>query len=172
MGPGTLTSLAAHPLAAGLRSREPESSAQGKNEMTSEGKNKSVLIMTILGIGLFFSQALFAQHVLMLPLQMSDGNREPISFMRPFYVIHAGAASTPSGPPSTAFTPAQTRHAYGFDQVTNQGSGQIIGIVDAYDDPNIASDLTVFDQKYGLAACTTANGCFRKVFSNGRVPAA
>jgi len=128
--------------------------------------------MTVLAIGLFFGQPLFAQHVLPLPLQTSKENPEPISFMRPFYAIHAGAASTPSGPPSTAFTPAQIRHAYGFDQLANQGGGQIIGIVDAYDDPNIASDLTVFNQKFGLAACTAANGCFRKVYSNGRVPAA
>jgi subtilase family serine protease len=140
--------------------------------MHSEGNNKSALIVTILAIGLFFCQPLFAQRPLPLPLQTSEENREPISFMRPFYVIHAGAASTPSGPPSTAYTPAQIRHAYGFDQVTNQGSGQIIGIVDAYDDPNIQSDLAVFDQKFGLPACTSANGCLRKVYSNGRQPAA
>ena len=42
-----------------------------------------------------------------------------------------------------------------------------IGIVDAYDDPNIESDLAALRQHYGLPACTTANGCFRKVNQTG-----
>src|SRR5262249_11467046 len=56
------------------------------------------------------------------------------------------------------FTPVQIQHAYGFDQVGflagnyngTAGQGQTIAIVDAYDDPNIASDLQVFDQAFGL----------------------
>src|ERR1019366_7589210 len=70
------------------------------------------------------------------------------------------------------FTPAQVRHAYGFDQVTNQGAGQTIGIVDAYDDPNAESDLGVFSAQFGLPACTSSNGCFRKIYSNGKKPVA
>jgi subtilase family serine protease len=139
--------------------------------MRFESNNKSALILKFLAIGLFFCQPLFAQRPISLPLQTSEENRDPISFMRPFYVIHTNAASTPSGPPSTAYTPAKMRHAYGFDQVSNQGAGQIIGIVDAYDDPNIQSDLTVFNQKFGLPACTSSNGCFRQVYANGRKPA-
>jgi hypothetical protein len=59
-----------------------------------------------------------------------------------------------SGP--VGYTPAQIRHAYGFDQIilgngaAGDGSGQTIGIVDAYDDPTLASDLHAFDQKFGL----------------------
>src|SRR5207248_671083 len=55
-------------------------------------------------------------------------------------------------------TPAQVRHAYGFDQISfnngtiaGDGTGQTIAIVDAYSDPNIASDLHVFDQTFGLS---------------------
>src|ERR1700675_1390524 len=140
--------------------------------MRFDSKSQSALILKILGSGLFFCQPLVAQRPLPLPLHTSEENREPISFMRPFYVIHTNAASTPSGPPSTAYTPAQMRHAYGFDQVTNQGSGQIIGIVDAYDDPNAESDLGVFARQYGLPACTTANGCFRKIYSGSKRPTA
>ena len=61
----------------------------------------------------------------------------------------------------TSFTPIQIRHAYGFDRVgfedathslvAGDGSGETIAIVDAYDDPNIASDLAHFDSTYGLA---------------------
>ena len=42
-----------------------------------------------------------------------------------------------------------------------------MGIVDAYDDPNAESDLGVYRSQFGLAACTTANGCFRKVNQSG-----
>jgi subtilase family serine protease len=39
--------------------------------------------------------------------------------------------------------------------------------VDAYDDPTAEADLGVYRSNYGLAACTTANGCFRKVNQSG-----
>ena len=47
------------------------------------------------------------------------------------------------------------------------GSGQTVGIVDAMDDPNAESDLATYRSTYGLPACTTANGCFKKVDENG-----
>ena len=60
----------------------------------------------------------------------------------------------PTPPPVPAiaapYTPAQVRHAYGIDQLGLTGAGQIIAIVDAYDDPTIASDLHHFDQAFGL----------------------
>jgi subtilase family serine protease len=55
------------------------------------------------------------------------------------------------------YTPAQIRQAYGFNNITfnngtvkGDGSGQTIAIIDAYDDPNIASDLHAFDARYAL----------------------
>ena len=58
-----------------------------------------------------------------------------------------------SGP--TGYSPAQIRHAYGFDQISfggvaGDGAGTTIAIVDAYDDPNIANDLKQFDKQFGL----------------------
>ena len=47
------------------------------------------------------------------------------------------------------------------------GHGQTIAIVDAYDDPNVASDLQTFDTQFGLPACTVANGCFVKSAPGG-----
>ena len=57
---------------------------------------------------------------------------------------------------SSGYSPAQIRHAYGFDQVkfgavVGDGAGQTIAIVDAYSDPNLASDLHAFDLQYGLS---------------------
>jgi subtilase family serine protease len=69
-------------------------------------------------------------------------------------------ASTPSG-----YFPADLRSAY---NLTSSGSAsQTIGIVDAYDDPTAEADLAVYRSQFGLPACTTANGCFRKVDQNG-----
>jgi subtilase family serine protease len=62
--------------------------------------------------------------------------------------------------------PVQLRTAYALPSTTN-GKGQTIAIVDAYNDPNIESDLGVYDSQFGLPACTTANGCFKKVNQTG-----
>lgn len=48
-------------------------------------------------------------------------------------------------------TPAQLDAAYGIAP-GNNGAGQTIGIVDAFNDPNIQSDLAAFDRAYGLPA--------------------
>ena len=49
-------------------------------------------------------------------------------------------SESPSG-----LTPAQIRHAYGLDQITGDGAGQTIAIIDAYDAPTILADLKAFD---------------------------
>lgn len=70
----------------------------------------------------------------------------------PALVAQPAANAAPTG-----LTPAQVRHAYGFDQIAfgggairADGSGQTIAIVEAGDDPNIVSDLAVFDRQFGL----------------------
>jgi subtilase family serine protease len=51
---------------------------------------------------------------------------------------------------------------------TASGSpSQTIAIVDAFDDPTAEADLGTYRGQFGLPACTTANGCFRKVDQNG-----
>jgi subtilase family serine protease len=46
--------------------------------------------------------------------------------------------------------------------------GRTVAIVDAFDDPKAEADLAVYRNQYGLPACTTANGCFRKVNGAGQ----
>ncbi len=70
-------------------------------------------------------------------------------------------ASTPSG-----FFPAALQAAYNLPSAT-AGTGQTVGIVDAYDDPTAEADLGVYRSQFGLPACTTANGCFKKVGQTG-----
>jgi autotransporter-associated beta strand protein len=54
-------------------------------------------------------------------------------------------------------TPSEYDTAYGlssltFGSVPANGAGQTIAIIDAYNDPNIASDLAEFDSYFGVAA--------------------
>jgi subtilase family serine protease len=74
------------------------------------------------------------------------------------------------GKKPTGYTPQQMRHAYGVDQIANQGAGQIIGIVDAYDYASVESDLAVFTTQFSLPACTKANGCLTVVYATGTKP--
>lgn len=78
-------------------------------------------------------------------------------------VMHSDYQIIPQASTTTVagFAPSQLRHAYGFDQVTfagpngpivGDGSGQTIAIVDAFNDPNVVSDLNVFDAQFGLPA--------------------
>lgn len=68
-------------------------------------------------------------------------------------------ASTPSG-----FGPADLRSAY---NISSNGSTATIAIVDAYGYTNAEADLAKYRAQYGLPACTSANGCFKKVDQNG-----
>lgn len=64
------------------------------------------------------------------------------------------------------FAPADLRSAYDLPSEAD-GSGQTVAIVDAYDDPEAERDLERYRSHYGIAACTTANGCFEKVNQRG-----
>ena len=75
------------------------------------------------------------------------------------------AAATPSG-----LFPADLQSAYKLPSGT-AGAGRTIAIVDAFDDPAAESDLGVYRSQFGLPACTTANGCFRKVGQTGSATA-
>ncbi|RYZ30852.1 MAG: peptidase S8, partial [Propionibacteriaceae bacterium] len=77
-----------------------------------------------------------------------------------------GRSSTTKAPkPPSGVHPADIRKAY--DLPKNGKKDQTIAIVDAYDNPNAEQDLAVYRAAFGLPACTTANGCFRKVDQRG-----
>jgi N-acetylneuraminic acid mutarotase len=68
---------------------------------------------------------------------------------------------TPNG-----YGPADLQSAYNLPSATG-GADQTVAIVDAFDNPNAESDLAVYREQYGLPACTTANGCFKKIDQRG-----
>jgi subtilase family serine protease len=64
------------------------------------------------------------------------------------------------------FGPADLAAAYKLP--TSAGAGQTVAIVDAMDDPNAESDLATYRANFGIPACTSANGCFKKVNQRGQ----
>ncbi|MFZ0341122.1 MAG: S53 family peptidase [Gaiellaceae bacterium] len=79
-------------------------------------------------------------------------------------VAHVASGTNPAVAVS-GYGPSDLDSAYNVP--TTLGSGKTVAIVDAYDDPNAASDLSTYRSNFGLPACTTANGCFKKVNQNG-----
>jgi len=67
-------------------------------------------------------------------------------------------ASSPQG-----LNPADIQSAYKL----SGSSTATVAIVDAYDDPTAEADLGVYRSQFGLPACTSASGCFRKVSQTG-----
>lgn len=88
----------------------------------------------------------------------------PAGRMRCFALIRTDIAgmkheATPSG-----YGPSDLQTAYSLTSFSkNNGTGITVAIVDAFDDPNAASDLAVYRAQYGLPACGPSNGCFTKV---------
>ena len=78
---------------------------------------------------------------------------------------HQGAGPQIMAGP-TGLGPKQIQSAYQLAGVSS--GGRTVAIVDGYDDPKAESDLATFRTTYGLSACTTANGCFKKVNESGK----
>ncbi|WP_329257162.1 putative Ig domain-containing protein [Streptomyces sp. NBC_01478] len=74
--------------------------------------------------------------------------------------VHADAAAAVSG-----LSPANLHSAYALP--STGGSGMTVAVVDAYNDPNAASDLATYRSNFGLSACTVASGCFKQVSQTG-----
>ena len=77
----------------------------------------------------------------------------------------AGKGIRAADQPPAGYGPADLRSAYHLPTVG--GDNQTVAIVDAGDDAGAEADLAVYRRQYGLPACTTANGCFRKVNQDG-----
>ena len=101
--------------------------------------------------------------------------------------LRAGRAGTGQSPsPATAsaaipavestepwygsLSPQNLLSAYSLSAVPPPATQQTLALVDADNDPTVEHDLEVFDKKWALPACTTGNGCFKKVEMQGGFP--
>ena len=69
-------------------------------------------------------------------------------------------------------SPCELLRAYNLPGPSSHSATQVIGIVDAYDNPDIFSELTEFDSGYGIASISQCGGgvtqsCFEKVNQTG-----
>ncbi len=70
-------------------------------------------------------------------------------------------------PSSGSLSPADLQNAYGLTGTPAPEITQTIGIIDAFDDATIETDLTHFSNQFGLPLCTAEAGCLRKVNQEG-----
>jgi len=85
-------------------------------------------------------------------------------------VVTRADGVTPSATESyvTGLRPDQIQAAYGLTSAAlSSGGGRTIAIVDAYDNPNVESDLAAYRAQFKLSACGSGDGCFRKVNQDG-----
>jgi subtilase family serine protease len=81
------------------------------------------------------------------------------------WIVTDGSGRIKVNPDISGYTPANLRSAY---NITGSGaSTTTVAIVDAYGYSNAETDLGVYRSQWGLPACTTANGCFKKLNQNG-----
>jgi subtilase family serine protease len=77
------------------------------------------------------------------------------------HAVSHSAVSTGVGEPQSA-TPLYLQQAYDLTALSaTQGANETVAVVDAYNDPSVAADLSTFRADSGLPACSTASGCFR-----------
>jgi subtilase family serine protease len=71
-------------------------------------------------------------------------------FARPFYYATPISPRNGASPDASTVTysPTQINQAYGINLLSQNGTGETIYIVDAYNDPNIAGDVAKFDAGY------------------------
>lgn len=81
------------------------------------------------------------------------------------HVVTNGKGTPQATTAPKGYGPAQFRGAYGLPSAAP--AGQTIAIVDAYDDPKIASDLNNYSSQFGLPQCNSTNPCFEKVNQSG-----
>lgn len=70
--------------------------------------------------------------------------------------------TTPAG-----YGPSDLQSAYNLPSTT-AGQGQTVAVVDAYDDPNAATDLATYRSTFGLPPCGSSGSCFQKVNEEGQ----
>ena len=88
----------------------------------------------------------------------------PLGITTSHALVHGSASEGADG-----LRPQDLRDAYfpGEEPDAPASEPQTLAIVDAYNDPEVETDLRVYDEEFHLPECTTANGCFQQLNQNG-----
>ncbi|MEU9100127.1 putative Ig domain-containing protein [Streptomyces sp. NPDC048361] len=146
-------SVAAATQAAGTQSSSTQSSSTQGSASHGSGTHSS-------GAPSSATQAANTQRLCAQPAKA--GMMSCLALARTDVQHHLGIS--PNALPS-GYGPSDLQSAYALP--ANAGAGTTVAIVDAQDDPSAESDLATYRSQYGLPACTTANGCFKKADQNG-----
>jgi hypothetical protein len=92
------------------------------------------------------------------------GHMACLALVRTNVKAHPRAAHPDAIPSGVGYGPSSLQSAYVLPSST-AGSGETVAVVDAYNDPNAASDLATYRSAAGLPAC--GSGCFSVVNQNG-----
>ena len=114
-----------------------------------------------------FASVSFAQRVspnIIVPSSSIERSEDIGVRVHTMHVIRVGV--TPAAGSSTE-TPQSMRALY---KLPSTGGSGTIAIVGAFHYPTAQNDLNVFSKRFGLPACTTANGCFKVVYAAGTKP--
>ena len=102
-------------------------------------------------------------YVIVLSLFMSSLGSQAVFAQAPSHDRQANPPIHVRGAASTApvgYNPTQIRNAYGINSLSFNGAGQTVAIVDAYDDPTIFNDLSVFKSTFGISGCNVLRNSF------------
>ncbi len=119
-----------------------------------------MLLRALIATFLLSAAAMAASHQAVCPGPADPGTAR----------CHSRVITDANGIPHATTSPSgygPTQFRTGYSLTATGSSGTTIGIVDAYDDPNIERDLGVYSTQFSLPSCTTANGCFKKVNQTG-----
>jgi subtilase family serine protease len=124
-------------------------------------RGRSVLLV-LLGVAMSFPAVAQAER------DRKVCGPEAREFARCHALVAVTSKDRPAATPApTGLNPVDLRSAYKLTTATTAGTGKTIAIVDAFDDPNAAANLGVYRAEFGIPACTTTTGCFRKVDQSG-----
>jgi ricin-type beta-trefoil lectin protein/subtilase family protein len=100
------------------------------------------------------------------PAPARPGQMECMSIM---HALPGGVVPAIAHAQNNFYGPTQLRSAYKLTTASaKRGKGETIAIVDAFRDPNAASDLARYRSHFHLKACTTGSGCLKIVNENGK----
>ncbi len=125
-------------------------------------------VIAVAGSGAADAQVLFSGHV--YHVRACPGANRPGAAQCHAHIVtdrggnffsrFAARNVVPSG-----YSAAMLRSAYAM---TASGSTATVAVVDANGYNNAEADLNTYRAQFGLGACTTANGCFKKVNQTGK----
>ncbi len=108
-------------------------------------------------------------HASCLAVQLVPLSAQAQAMNQPIGIVRASRGTTPAALDPAAgdfgLRPADLRTAYELPETA--GAGQTVALIDAYNDLTAEADLASYSSEFGLPACTTANGCFKKVGEGG-----